>query len=80
MPRSPTVLSASSARPTVQAAPFRRITFGHLAAIAAALAACASVLAFVLLHRAPLPEESVLLAASTLGTPGQAISPLKSSL
>ncbi|MGH6623916.1 MAG: hypothetical protein ACREBN_08085 [Burkholderiaceae bacterium] len=80
MLRLPTVPGASSARPSVPASTFRRITFGQLAALAAPLAACASLLAFVVLHQAPLPEESVLLAASMLGTPGQTVSPLKSSL
>lgn len=80
MSRSPTLPGASSARPAAQPATLRRITIGHVVAIITALAACASLLAFVLLHQSPLPEESVLLAASTLADPWQATSPLKSSL
>jgi len=73
--RSPTVLCTSPARPATR----RRTTIGRLTAIATVLAACASLFAFVLLHRSPLPEESVLLAASTLADPWHVALPPKSS-
>ena len=80
MSPSPADLTTPATPLTGGPRPVRHITIGLAAALAIALAACLSVLAFVVLHRAPLPEESVLLAASTLTDPWHATSPLKSSL
>lgn len=66
-------MSQTPAQPTIDEAPIRagipdfaRRVAGFLAALVATSLVVASVFAFVGLNRAPLPEETILLAASDL--------------